>query len=122
MVGATIFGSTGFMASALGNAKLILAAWSVGALFALAGALGFSAPIAAAALIFASYVGAFFPFFNESNKLFTIGSGSLSLNLGGAQLLASALIAAFTILNCFGVGRVAKIQNALTGFKILVIV
>jgi len=160
MVGATIFGSTGFMASALGDAKLILAAWSVGALFALAGALsyselginfpssggeyvyltraygpawgfmtgwvsffaGFSAPIAAAALIFASYVGAFFPFFNESNKLFTIGSGSLSLNLGGAQLLASALIAAFTILNCFGVGRVAKIQNALTGFKILVIV
>jgi APA family basic amino acid/polyamine antiporter len=32
------------------------------------------------------------------------------------------LIAAFTILNCFGVARVARIQNALTAFKILVIV
>jgi len=42
MVGAAIFGSTGFMASALGDAKLILAAWSVGALFALAGALSYS--------------------------------------------------------------------------------
>ncbi len=159
MIGATIFGATGFMASALGDAKLILAAWVVGALFAMAGALsyselgvnfpssggeyvyltraygpawgfmtgwvsffaGFSAPIATAALIFANYVGAFFPFFNPSNTIFTVGSGAFSLRFGGAQLLASGLIAAFTVLNFFGVGRVAKIQNALTGFKILVI-
>src|SRR5947209_13032085 len=42
MVGAGIFGTTGFMASALGDAKLILVAWFVGALFAFAGALSYS--------------------------------------------------------------------------------
>src|SRR4051812_490672 len=42
MVGSTIFGATGFMASALGDPKLILAAWAVGALFAFAGALSYS--------------------------------------------------------------------------------
>ena len=160
MVGAGIFGTTGFMAAALGSAKLILLAWFVGALFALAGALsyselginfpssggeyvylthaygpawgfmtgwvsffaGFSAPVATAALIFANYVGYFFPKqFDPSNAL-TIGSGAFSLKLGAAQFLASALIAGFTILNCFGVARVAKIQNTLTAIKILVIV
>src|SRR5262245_39651195 len=160
MVGSTIWGATGFMASALGDPKLILLAWFVGALFALAGAVsyselgvnfpssggeyvyltraygpawgfmtgwvsffaGFSAPIATAALIFANYVGHFFPVFAESNVLFTLGAGKVSLNVDGAQLLASALIAGFTILNCFGVARVAKIQNTLTGIKIVVIV
>ncbi len=159
MIGATIFGATGFMASALGSAKLILAAWFVGALFALAGAVsyselgvnfpssggeyvyltraygpawgfmtgwisffaGFSAPIAASALIFSNYVAHFFPVFDQSNVMYRVGTGTLSLQLGGAQLLASALIAGFTIFNCFGVGRVARIQNALTGVKILVI-
>jgi APA family basic amino acid/polyamine antiporter len=159
MVGSGIWGTTGYMASALGDAKLILAAWFVGALFALAGAVsyselginfpssggeyvyltraygptwgfmtgwvsffaGFSAPIALNAIIFAHYVGYFFPVFNQSNTMFTIGAGALSLKLGGPQLLASALIAAFTVLNCFGVARVAKIQNALTLIKVLVI-
>jgi APA family basic amino acid/polyamine antiporter len=160
MVGSAIFGTTGFMASALGDAKLILLAWFVGALFALAGAVsyselginfpssggeyvyltraygpawgfmtgwvsffaGFSAPIATAALIFANYVGYFFPKQFDPSSTVTIGSGALSLKLGAAQFLASGLIAAFTILNCFGVARVARIQNALTGVKILVIV
>src|SRR6266576_5313033 len=160
MGGTGIFATTGFMAGDLGSAKLILAAWFVGALFALAGALsyselginfpssggeyvyltqaygpawgfmtgwvsffaGFSAPIATAALIFANYVGTFFPVFSPANTMFTVGSGPFMLKFGGAQLLASALIATFTILNCFGVARVARIQNALTAFKILVIV
>jgi APA family basic amino acid/polyamine antiporter len=147
------------MASALGSAKLILAAWFVGALFALAGAVsyselginfpssggeyvyltraygpawgfmtgwvsffaGFSAPIATAALIFSNYVGYFFPRqFDPANTLI-IGSGTFSLKLGAAQWLASALIAGFTVLNCFGVARVARIQNTLTAIKILVI-
>src|SRR5438093_13380175 len=57
---------------------------------------GFSAPVATAALIFANYVGYFFPKqFDPSNTL-TIGSGAFSLKLGAPQLLASALIAAFT--------------------------
>jgi APA family basic amino acid/polyamine antiporter len=83
---------------------------------------GFSAPIALAALAFADYVGYFLPAFKQANAQFTIGSGAFSLRLGGAQLLASALIAAFTILNCFGVGRTAKVQNVLTGTKLVVIV
>ena len=160
MVGTGIFASTGFMAGQLGDAKLILAVWFVGALFALCGALsyselgmnfpssggeyvyltraygptwgfmtgwvsffaGFSAPIAAAALAFSDYVGYFFPAFKQSNAQFTIGSGSFALQLGGAQILASALIAAFTILNCLGVGRTAKVQNVLTATKLIVIV
>src|SRR5882762_5289771 len=135
MVGAGIFGTTGFMADALGDAKLILLAWFVGALFAFAGALsyselginfpssggeyvyltqaygpawgfmsgwvsffaGFSAPIAAAALIFSNYVGYFFPKQFDASNTLTVGSGAFSLKLGAAQFLASALIAGFTI-------------------------
>src|SRR5882762_747482 len=160
MVGTGIFAITGFMAGNRGDAKLILAVWLVGALFALCGALsyselgmnfpssggeyvyltraygptwgfmtgwvsffaGFSAPIAAAALAFSDYVGYFFPAFKQSNAQFTIGSGSFALQLGGAQILASALIAGFTILNCLGVGRTAKVQNVLTATKLIVIV
>ena len=42
MVGMAIFTTTGYMAADLGSAGLILACWSVGALFALAGALSYS--------------------------------------------------------------------------------
>jgi len=83
---------------------------------------GFSAPIAAAALAFSDYVGYFFPVFKQANAQFTIGSGALSLQFGGAQLLASALIAGFTILNSLGLGRAAKVQNVLTATKVAVIV
>jgi len=159
MVGIGIFATTGFMAGDLGDSKLILLCWFVGALFALCGALsyselginfpssggeyvyltraygptwgfmtgwvsffaGFSAPIALAALAFADYVGYFFPAFKQANAQFTLGSGELSLRLGGAQLLASTLIAVFTILNCLGVGRAARVQNVLTGTKLVVI-
>ncbi|HLN01067.1 MAG TPA: amino acid permease [Bryobacteraceae bacterium] len=159
MVGIGIFATTGFMAGDLGDSKLILLCWFVGALFALCGALsyselginfpssggeyvyltraygptwgfmtgwvsffaGFSAPIALAALAFADYVGYFFPAFKQANAQFTLGSGALSLRFGGAQLLASTLIAVFTILNCFGVGRAARVQNVLTGTKLVVI-
>src|SRR5580765_1296848 len=42
MVGTGIFATTGFMAGQLGDARLILLCWSVGALFALCGALSYS--------------------------------------------------------------------------------
>src|ERR1043166_2359542 len=42
MVGMGIFTATGFMAGQLGSARLILACWAVGALFAVAGALSYS--------------------------------------------------------------------------------
>ena len=82
---------------------------------------GFSAPIAAAALAFSDYLGYFFPSLKQANAQFTVGSGFLSFRFGGGQFMACALIAGFTILNCFGIGRVAKIQNVLTGTKIVVI-
>src|SRR5206468_12421957 len=44
------------------------------------------------------------------------------LRLGGGPFAASALIAGFTILNCFGIGRAAKVQNVLTSVKLIVIV
>lgn len=82
---------------------------------------GFSAPIAAAALAFSDYLGYFFPSLKQANATLVIGSGALSLRLGHGQLVASALIAAFTMLNCFGVGRTAKVQNVLTSTKLIVI-
>src|SRR5437870_10005701 len=42
MVGVGIFGTTGFMAGDLGSARLIIACWTAGAFFALAGALSYS--------------------------------------------------------------------------------
>jgi APA family basic amino acid/polyamine antiporter len=82
---------------------------------------GFSAPIAAAALAFANYVGYFNPAFKQDTVWMTLGSGTFSLRFGGAQALAALLIAIFTILNCLGVKRISRIQNALTGTKVVVI-
>jgi APA family basic amino acid/polyamine antiporter len=160
MVGMVIFTSTGFMAAALGSASLILACWTVGAVFALAGALsyselginfpssggeyvyltraygpewgfmtgwvsffaGFSAPIAAAALAFADYLSHIFPVLHQDQPLLKLGSGAFSLQVGAGQLTAAALIAAFTALNCFGVGRTAKVQNVLTSSKLVIVI
>jgi APA family basic amino acid/polyamine antiporter len=83
---------------------------------------GFSAPIAAAALTFSDYLGHFFPSLKQANTPLVIGSGTFSLHIGPGQAAASTLIAAFTILNCLGVGRTAKVQNVLTTTKLLVIV
>jgi APA family basic amino acid/polyamine antiporter len=82
---------------------------------------GFSAPIAVTSLAFASYVAYFFPSLTVSNTPVVIGSGAFSLHIGPGQVLATALIAAFTLLNCFGLGRTAKVQNFLTTTKICVI-
>ena len=160
MVGIGIFTTTGYMAGQLGSAAMILACWTVGALFAFAGALsyselgvnfpssggeyvylthafgpewgfmtgwvsffaGFSAPIAAAALAFSDYLGFFWPSLKQANATLVIGSGALTLRLGAGQALASALIAGFTILNCFGLGRTAKVQNVLTSTKLMVVI
>src|SRR5512144_346676 len=70
---------------------------------------GFSAPIAAAALAFSDYLGYFFPALKQSSASWVVGSGTFSLTLGGGQLMACALIGAFTLLNCFGVARVARV-------------
>lgn len=82
---------------------------------------GFSAPIAAAALAFSDYLGYFFPALKQQNAPWSLGSGDWALRLGGAQIVASGLIVLFTLLNLFGVRRTARVQNALTASKLLVI-
>jgi len=160
MVGMGIFTTTGIMAGDLGSARLILAVWLAGALFALAGALsyselginfpssggeyvyltrafgpawgfmtgwisffaGFSAPIAAAALAFSNYLGYFFPSLKQGHARYVFGSGPFSIHLGGEQTVACLLIAGFSVLNCLGVRRTARVQNTLTGAKLAVII
>ncbi len=83
---------------------------------------GFSAPIAAAALAIAAYVGYFWPAVGPeqaAEPLFSLGF--VSLQLGGAQLLACGVVVLFTLLNVFNVSRVAELQNVLTGGKLLVL-
>ena len=80
---------------------------------------GFSAPIAAAALAFADYTATLLPGLRHGREF---GAGAFSLHIGGVQLLAAGLIALCTLLNCFGIRRVARVQNLLTGTKLVVIV
>ncbi len=82
---------------------------------------GFSAPIAAAALAFSDYLGYFFPAVKQANAPVVFGSGQFAWKVGGAQMVACALVAVFSVLNFYGVQRVARIQNLLTGIKLLVI-
>ncbi len=82
---------------------------------------GFSAPIAAAALAFADYIGYFFPSAKQESVLWRLGSGAVHLELGGAQLTACLLIGLFTVINFFGIQRVARLQNVLTTIKVLVL-
>jgi APA family basic amino acid/polyamine antiporter len=160
MVGTGIFTATGFLAGQLGDPKLVLAIWLIGALFALAGAFcyselgvnfpasggeyvyltrawgptwgfmsgwasffaGFSAPIAAAALAFSDYLGFFAPALKQENAWWRAGGEEYGLQFGAAQLAAVSLILLFTILNLFGVQFIARIQNALTSIKVLVMI
>jgi APA family basic amino acid/polyamine antiporter len=82
---------------------------------------GFSAPIAIAALAFADYLSFFSPALKPDNAIISAGSGEWTFRFGGAQILACALIGLFTVLNIFGIQRVARIQNVLTGLKIAVV-
>src|SRR3984957_8032080 len=83
---------------------------------------GFSAPIAAAALAVSDYLGYFCPSVRQENARVLAGSGEWTLHLGGAQMVACALVLVFTLLNCIGVRRVAQIQNVLTAAKVLMLV
>ena len=67
-------------------------------------------------------MGYFFPALKQANAPAIFGSGDWTFKLGGAQIAASVLILLFTTLNVFGIQRVAKIQNLLTGIKVTVVV
>ena len=154
MIGTGIFTTTGYLASALGDPRLVLAIWGAGAMIALAGALcyselginfpssggeyvylteaygptwgfmdgwvsffaGFSAPVALAALAFSEYMSYVFPMLKSTNSM-SVGP----LEIGPAQLLASALIAVFTVVNFFGIQFVSSVQNLLSALKLAVL-
>jgi basic amino acid/polyamine antiporter, APA family len=83
---------------------------------------GFSAPIAAAALAIAAYLAYFVPGMSpEAAPGFVIPLGVAELRFGGAQLMASAIVIVFTLVNLSGIGHVARLQNLLTGTKLAVI-
>lgn len=82
---------------------------------------GFSAPIALAALACSDYLGYFYPALKQEHSMH-FGPEFFGLQFGGAQIVASALVAIFTIVNCLGVRLTAGVQNVLTATKILVIV
>lgn len=82
---------------------------------------GFSAPIALAALAFSDYVGYFVPSVKQANAQFTLGSGEMAFKIGGAQLLAAGLILVFTLINLLNLKQVARVQNSLTGLKVVVL-
>lgn len=78
---------------------------------------GFSAPIAAAALNFSDYLGYLNPAIKQDQSAI-ISLGFTDLRVGAAQLVACSLIALLTVLNLFGIGFIARIQNGLTITKV----
>jgi basic amino acid/polyamine antiporter, APA family len=82
---------------------------------------GFAGPAAATSLAFADYCGYFFPVFQARNVYWQVGSGLLHLEIGGAQLLACAIVGVVTIANLYGVQRAVALQKLLTGLKLAVI-
>jgi len=154
MIGTGIFTTTGFLAGDLGDPKLVIGIWAVGAMIALAGALcyselgvnfpssggeyvylteaygptwgfmdgwvsffaGFSAPVALAALAFSEYLSYVLPALRSTNTT-AIGP----LEVGPAQLTASALILVFTVINFFGIQLASGVQNVLSALKLAVL-
>ena len=82
---------------------------------------GFSAPIAAGALLFAEYLGHLFPGLSISQHSIGATFAARFFHLGSAHLLALGVIACFTLINVFGIKLAAGIQNYLTGGKIVVL-
>ncbi len=82
---------------------------------------GFSAPIAAGALAFSEYFAHFFPVFRVSGAPGTFGAALPWLHAGPGQWLAVGIVAAFGVINVFGLRLAAKVQNVLTGLKLSVL-
>jgi APA family basic amino acid/polyamine antiporter len=83
---------------------------------------GFSAPIAVAALAISAYLAYFFPALSPDYAVEPVLSlGFVTIQLGGAQLVACGVVIVFTLLNILNVSQVSKLQNYLTGAKLLVL-
>ncbi len=156
MVGSGIFTTSGFIVGQLGSAKMLLACWMVGGVFALAGALcygelgamlpraggeyaylhrafgplpaflsgwvslvvGFSAPIGAAAIAFATY---FLGSGGEPWLVLEFG-GHRWLSISGVTLLACTMVVIFSIVHSHSLRLGTRVQNLLTVFKLAMIV
>src|SRR5574341_1658912 len=145
MIGTGIFTTTGLMLARVESTGLVLACWLVGGLVALAGALcyaelaammpqagaeyvylreiygpraafltgwtsffvGFSAPIAAGAVACATYL---------------VAAGLLSPGWLAEKSAALVIVSLFTGIHYLGVGLGARVQNLLTGLKLVLLV
>lgn len=82
---------------------------------------GFSAPIAAGALLFSEYLGHFFPALSTFPNLPDAGWAGRFFHFGGAQCVALAVISVFALINILGVALAAEVQNWLTAIKVAVL-
>ena len=145
VIGSGIFTTTGFMARDLGNAKMILVVWLIGALLALAGAISYSELGAAMPAIGGEYVylrHAYGPLigFLSGWASFTVGFGAAiaaaavsftsyllliypmdSERSPIALALALALVWILTAFHLAGVGPGGFLQRLLTVLKVTAI-
>lgn len=81
-----------------------------------------SGGIAAIAVGFGEYLGAFFPFWSTGHEVLRVPLGSATWSVSGGQLAAALAILVLTLINHFGVREGAAAQNFLTVLKIGAIV
>ncbi len=77
-----------------------------------------SGGIAAIAVGFGEYLGAFLPFFSTGHTLVTLSVGGVTRSLNGGQLAAALAIAFLTFVNYVGLRAGAGVQNAVTVAKL----
>jgi APA family basic amino acid/polyamine antiporter len=82
---------------------------------------GFAAPIATNALACAAYLSYFFPSWKDQGSAWVVGSDPFLIRIGGPQVFGVALVVVFTVLNIVGLRWSARVQNFLTGTKLVVI-
>ncbi len=82
---------------------------------------GFSAPIAAGALLFTEYLGNFFPTLAASHQGAEATFALRFFQLGWPQAVALAVIVLFATINVLGMALAARVQIALTAIKVLVL-
>ena len=138
IIGAGVFSTPGVVASHLDSPIWILAAWGVGGLIALSGALiyaelGSAFPRAGGDYVYLREGLGQAPAFLYGWLFFTVsGTGSiaaLAVAAGGyaaelhpalpARLVAPALVIALTAINAVGLRAGATVQNVLTAIKLL---
>ncbi|MEO8505574.1 MAG: amino acid permease [Acidobacteriota bacterium] len=77
-----------------------------------------SGGIAAIAVGFGEYLGAFLPFWSTQHEIFSVPLGSFTWSVSGGQLAATLAILVLTAINHFGVKEGVAVQNLLTILKV----